>query len=179
MTKAFGAGLALGVTGTVLLAIAVWLGVAYSGVYNVAATEPHADAVRWTLDTTMRRSVAGRAEGAGLPDRFSDEQVIEGARLYADSCAQCHGTPGGEPAAWSRAMRPQPPHLSEAATEWNPEEIHWIVTNGIKMSGMPAFGRHLATAEITDLTAFVTTLPGLSADDYAAITGEARGPAAN
>ncbi|HEX2019297.1 MAG TPA: cytochrome c [Aurantimonas sp.] len=177
MAKRFAAGLALGVVGTILLAVAVWLTVAYTGAYNVAASDQHADVVRWTLDTTMHRSVANRAGAAGLPESFSGALIAEGARHYAESCAHCHGTPGGEPAGWSRGIRPEPPHLTEAAAEWSPEEIHWIVTNGIKMSGMPAFGPHHAPEEIVALTAFVTSLPGLSADDYAALTGGAAGAA--
>jgi hypothetical protein len=173
MTKQFGAGLALGIVATVLVGIAVWLTVAYTGAYNVAAADRHFDAVRWTLDTTMHRSVSSRAGGAELPEVFPPELIAEGAQHYADSCAHCHGTPGGEPADWSRGMRPEPPHLTEAASHWTPQEIHWIVSNGIKMSGMPAFGPHHAPEEIVALTAFVTALPGLSADDYAALTGSA------
>ena len=173
MTKKFGAGLALGIAGTIVVAIVVWLTVAYTGVYNVAASDQHADAVRWTLDTTMHRSVANRAGGADLPEGFSEELIATGAQHYAESCAHCHGTPGGEPAEWSRGMRPEPPHLTEAATEWTPQEIHWTVSNGIKMSGMPAFAPHHAPEDIVALTAFVTALPGLSADDYATLTGGA------
>jgi len=172
MTKKFGAGLALGVVGTILIALAAWLTVAYTGAYNVAASDQHADAIRWTLDTTMRRSVSSRAGAAELPESFSEDMIAEGAQHYAESCAHCHGTPGGDPEKWSRGMRPEPPHLTEAAARWNPEEIHWIVTHGIKMTGMPAFGQHHAPEEIVALTGFVTSLPGLSADDYAALTSE-------
>lgn len=177
MTKKFGAGLALGVIGTILLAGAVWLSVTYSGAYNVAASDQHSDAVRWTLDTTMRRSVANRAGAAGLPESSSEDLIAEGAQHYAESCAHCHGTPGGAPAGWSRGMRPEPPHLTEAAAEWSPAEIHWIVTNGIKMSGMPAFGPHHGPEGIVALTAFVTSLPGLSADDYATLVSGPAGAA--
>lgn len=171
MTKKFGAGLALGIVVTILAVIAVWLIVVYTGTYNVAASDQHFDAVRWTLDTTMSRSVASRAGGVELPENFSEDQVAEGARHYAESCAHCHGAPGGEPAEWSRGMRPEPPHLTEAASEWTPKEIHWIVSNGIKMTGMPAFGPHHSAEEIVALTGFVRALPGLTANDYATLTG--------
>jgi hypothetical protein len=173
MTKQFGAGLALGIIATILVAIAAWLTVAYTGAYNVAASDRHFDAVRWTLDTTMHRSVSSRSGGAELPEVFSPELIGDGARHYAESCAHCHGTPGGEPAGWSRGMRPEPPHLTEAASEWTSQEIHWIVSNGVKMSGMPAFASRHAPEEIVALTAFVTALPGLSAEDYAALAGSA------
>jgi mono/diheme cytochrome c family protein len=174
MTKKFGAGIALGIVGAILVAIAIWLAVVYTGAYNVAASDQHADAVRWTLDTAMHQSVANRAGGVELPENVTEDLLAEGARHYAESCAHCHGAPGGEPAKWSQGMRPEPPHLTEAAKEWTPEEIHWIVSNGIKMTGMPAFGGHHAPEEIVALTAFVSALPGISADDYATLTGSAQ-----
>ena len=164
-------GIIGGIVGTLLVAVAVWLTVVYTGAYNVAASDQHADAVRWTLDTTMHRSVANRAGDIEMPEEPSQELIAEGADLYADSCAHCHGAPGAEPAGWSRGMRPEPPHLTEAAGEWTPEEIHWIVRHGIKMSGMPAFGSHHSPDEIASLTAFVGALPGLTSDDYSALTG--------
>src|SRR3546814_13447869 len=99
----------------------------------------------------------------------------QGARYYAESCAYCHGGPGQEPAEWSRGMRPEPPHLTEAATEWTDQEIHWIVSNGFKMTGMPAFSEHHSPEEIVAIATFVRALPGLSADDYSRLTGSALG----
>ncbi|MSU90370.1 c-type cytochrome [Rhodobacteraceae bacterium 2CG4] len=177
MTGKFGAGLALGIVGTLLAAVAGWLALAYSGAYNIAATDPHADAVRWTIHTSKHRSVATRANAAAVPEPLPEDLVAEGAVLYAESCARCHGGPGKDPSDWSRGMRPEPPHLTEAATEWQPEEIHWIVENGIKMTGMPAFAERFDTDELLALTAFVSELPGLSPDDYAALTGEPAGDA--
>lgn len=176
-------GVVVGAIAMLLLTIAVWLGVVYTGTYNVAATAAHADAVRWTFDTTMHRSVVNRAGGVALPDRFSEELIAEGAGHYAGSCVHCHGAPGQEPAGWSRGMRPDPPHLVKAATEWTPEEIHWIVENGIKMTGMPAFGPHHDAGEVVAITAFVAQLPSLSPEDYKALTsgthghGDPAGPA--
>lgn len=164
-------GLILGVVATLLVGIALWLGVVYSGVYNVGAADAHADAVRWTLDRAMHRSVASRAGEVELPETFTEAQVAEGARHYAHSCVYCHGAPGREPSEWSRGMRPEPPHLVEEASEWTPEEIYWITHNGIKMTGMPAFGGDHGPEDIEAITAFVSRLPGLSADDYAAMTG--------
>ena len=170
MKRQLGAGVAMGVAGTVLVAIGVWIAVAYTGAYNVSASEMHADVVRWTLDTTMHRSVARRAGEIELPGNPSDDLLGKGAKHYAHSCVHCHGSPGRDPAEWSRGMRPEPPHLVEAAAEWSPQEIHWIVTNGIKMTGMPAFGGHHDREELVALTAFVTALPGLTAEDYARLT---------
>ncbi|MGR3455911.1 c-type cytochrome [Pseudooceanicola sp.] len=163
-------GFALGIILTLLVGVAVWLTIAYSGAYNVAATERHADTVRWTLDKTMHSSISSRANAVALPEDFTEEQVAEGASAYAEYCAHCHGAPGQDPAEWSRGMRPEPPLLVEAASEWSAAEIHWIIDNGLKMTGMPAFGPHHEAEEIMALTAFVSALPGLTSEDFEGMT---------
>jgi mono/diheme cytochrome c family protein len=118
------------------------------------------------------QGVAIRADEVELP-ATSSEVIAEGGKHSAGSCVSCDGAPGQDPAQWSRDLRPEPPHLTEAANEWSPEESHWIVENGIKMSGMPAFGSHHGTEEIAAIAAFVAQMPRLSARDYAAMTGSA------
>jgi mono/diheme cytochrome c family protein len=167
-------GIILGVGGTVLLAILIWLGVVFSGAYNVAATDKHFDVVRWTFHTTMHRSVATRADEISLPERISEDLIAEGARHYDSTCIYCHGAPGQEPSEWSRGMRPEPPQLVEAAAHWSPEEIFWIVQNGFKMTGMPAFGSHHDSSEIAAIAAFVSQLPDMPVEDYRALTAETR-----
>lgn len=171
MTK----GILLGVVATCLVAFVIWLGVAYTGVYNVAASDTQGDAVRWTLETTMHRSVASRAgeDGVDVPDSFPQETIAAGAEHYAESCAHCHGAPGSEAEDWAQGMHPEPPHLVEAASEWSADEIYWIVSHGIKMTGMPAFGGHHDEQEIAAITAFVNRLPGLTAEDYRRLTRDA------
>lgn len=171
MQRKFSVGVLLGVSGTVFVAAAIWLMLAYSGMYNVAASEPHSDLVRWTLDTTMRRSIVAQSDNIDLPEQFPAEVVAEGAHHYNEYCAHCHGTPDGKASEWSRGMRPEPPHLAEAASEWSREEMFWIISNGIKMTGMPAFGVNHSDEEITSLVAFVDALPGMTGAEYAQITG--------
>jgi hypothetical protein len=65
-------------------------------------------------------------------------------------------------------MRPEPPHLTEAAAEWTVEENPLVVGNGIRMSRTPAFDTHGAE-ELLAITASVTRRPRLSAEDYAAM----------
>jgi cytochrome c553 len=164
-------GLFLGIVLTLLCGAAAWLVVAYGGFYNVAASDPHADAVRWTLDTTMRRSVSRQAGDMRMPVSVPQDVLEEGARQYAGACAQCHGAPGEEAEDWAEGMRPEPPALTEAAVEWSPEEVAWIVENGIKLSGMPAFGGYLSADDIVAVAAFVRELPSLSAANYRTMTG--------
>lgn len=166
----FASGLLAGILATLGIAVMVWLVIAYTGIYNVAATDEHSDPMRWTLETTMKRSVAYRAVDADLADTATPGMMAEGGSAYGEYCAHCHGGPGAEAAEWTKGMRPQPPALVEEAGEWTPGELHWIIENGIKMTGMPAFGPYHEPAEIRALAVFVSRLPGLSAEDYAGLT---------
>ncbi len=58
-----GIGIALGAAATIVILAGIGLTIVYTGAYNVAATDAHADLVRWALATTNRNSVADRAEG--------------------------------------------------------------------------------------------------------------------
>lgn len=82
-------GVVSGIVGALLVGIAVWLTIVYTGAYNVAASEQHFDVARWTLNTTLRRSMANRAGGVNLPENASEDLLAEGAGHYADSCAYC------------------------------------------------------------------------------------------
>jgi mono/diheme cytochrome c family protein len=175
--KALAIGLALGILFTLLMAVAVSLTVIYTGAYNVAASERHLAVVRWALDTSLRRSVAARAQDAPIPDAISPSVLAEGAQKYAATCAQCHGAPGADRAHWVRGLRPMPPELADAASEWEPREVFWIVKHGIKLSGMPAFGLEHDDEELWGITEFVMRLPGMTPEDYRALVGDSQGHA--
>ena len=171
--RGIGTGIAAGIAGTLLAALAIWLLTVYTGAYNVAATDPHADIVRWTLDTNMHHSVKGGASSLTPPEQVSEQALREGARIYAETCAHCHGAPGMEQESWAGNMRPEPPKLRHAAAEWQAPEVFWIVKHGIKMTGMPAFAPEHDDATLWGVTAFVKRLPGMTPQEYQAATAGA------
>jgi mono/diheme cytochrome c family protein len=170
--KRLGTSFVLGIAATLGAAVLIGLIVVYTGAYNVAATEGHTAAGRWALDTTMHNSVEARADrfAGTAPEALSIEA---GAKEYASMCQHCHAGPGVSRAEWAKGMMPQPPHLTEHASEWEPEEIRWILEHGIKMSGMPAFGPTHEDEVLWDITAFVKTLPGMTPERYQALTAGA------
>ena len=164
-------------TALVLLALA-GLSVIWTGIYNVAASDPHYDPVRWGLETTMHNSVERRARDIQAPARFTEEQLRAGFESFNSMCVQCHGAPGREQAEWARGMRPRPPDLSGHATHWNAAQVFWIVKHGIKMSAMPAFGRTHTDEDIWSIVAFVEQLPAMTPEAFARFK-EALGSAAH
>lgn len=138
----------------------------YTGAYNVSAAVGHTAFGRWALETMMRNSVEARAD-AEAP-QFTPAMVRAGAGEYKAMCQHCHGGPGVERAEWAKGIVPQPPNLMRAARKWSPGEVHWIVTNGVKMTAMPAFGPTHDNETTWNITAFVKQLPAMTPDEYAA-----------
>ena len=164
-------GTLFGALGTLALLLLVGLLVVLSGAYNVAATERHSTIGAWALDTNFTNSVQGHAQDIVAPE-FTPAMVEAGAREYKTMCAHCHGGVGKERAEWAKGMRPVPPALAQAAKRWSGAEIHWLVTNGAKMTGMPAFGPTHDEQAIWNIAAFVKALPGMTAEEYAGYSAD-------
>ena len=155
------------IAGVAFLLIAGLL-VIVTGAYNVAASTGHAGIVRWAFDTAFRNSVEARADDTGLTAQsFRNADLRSGFREFQEYCVHCHGAPGVQPHGWTSGMVPNPPDLSRAAAKWTPQQIFWIAKNGVKMTGMPAFGDTESDATIRDIAAFVDRLEGMSPAAYA------------
>ena len=157
-----------------LIAAAVGvLGFVFSGLADVAATSPHWAVTRWFLAAAMERSVKRHARGIEPPaDLDQDARVRSGARAYDAMCVGCHGAPGVEPDVVGKGLNPEPPDLARVASKWKPSELFWITSNGVRMTGMPAFGPTHSDEELWELVAFVARLPRLSSADYAVLRSE-------
>ena len=153
-----GAALALGAV--------MFVGFIYSGFYPIAANEPHSFPVEWTLSTLQKHAVARRAGESEVPDLTDADLLRDGAVLYHEHCAACHGAPGTERAIMGRGLNPDPPRLATEIREWNNEELFWIVSNGLKMAGMPAFDPGLSARERWATVAMMQALPQLTPEEY-------------
>ena len=139
----------------------------YSGLYDVAATDPHWPVTRWVLETARVRSIKAYAAGIQAPAGLDDPaQILIGVEHFAAHCAVCHGAPGVPKGDIGRGLYPPPPDLAKATQLYSPAELFWIVKNGIKMTGMPAWIDH-SDEELWAIVAFIKKLPGMSEQDYA------------
>ena len=152
------------------LGLAAVLGAAlvvYGGLYDVAATRQHWQATHSMLETAMRQSVRLRARSIEEPPLADERMAVRGAACFRDHCVQCHGAPGVAQGGIGQGMQPLPGPLVDAKRHWRPRELYWLVRNGLKMTGMPAWEYRLADADIWDVVAFLQVLPALSAPQYA------------
>jgi mono/diheme cytochrome c family protein len=155
----------------IVVLAAAGLAVVYSGAYNVAASAPHTALGTWLLDTAKRRSIEVRARSVQAPAQMSDEQAQRGFKEFDAMCVACHGAPGKEPNEAGKGLLPQPPALNEAARAWDRPQLFWIVKNGVKFTGMPAFGATHDDATIWDIVAFLERLPVVTPEEYGRLQG--------
>jgi mono/diheme cytochrome c family protein len=171
MAQSRGFSLGSALWGAVVLAVLLLAAgaiVVLGGFYPIAASAPDSGAVRSILNETMEHGVRRAARGLHSP-RLTAADIREGAGHFKGMCQECHGGPGVEPEEFAGAMNPRPPDLARAQGDWSREEVFWIAKHGIRMSGMPAFGKIHEDSDLWNIAAFVKALPGFSAAEYAAI----------
>lgn len=137
----------------------------WSGAYNIAADDPHWPWTERVLETVRDRSIEARLSGIAVP-KLDDESLIRtGAGNYDAMCAGCHLEPGEDHTELGAGLYPAPPNLGRDPSD-DPAEAFWVIKHGIKMSGMPAWGKSMDDDSIWGMVAFLQKLPGMSADQY-------------
>jgi cytochrome c553 len=152
--------------GTALLTV-----FALSGVYNVSAVKPHWDITAWLFEVIRHQSVRTQSLGIEPPQLDDSDRIRLGAVHFEIACADCHGAPGRPPSKLASAMLPEPPSLHFVADEWTDAQLFWIVHNGQKYTGMPAWPAFGRSDEVWSVVALLKKLPELDEADYRQLVG--------
>ena len=148
---------------------------AYSGIHDVSASSPHSGVISWLLSTTSHASVERRSSDIDVPDLSDASLASAGIKDFDAMCAACHGAPGREPEAMGQGLNPPAPDLAESAAHMQPAELFWVTKNGIRMTGMPAWGATHGDDSIWLVVAFMTRLPQLDEAAYQELLESAAG----
>lgn len=148
----------------------------WSGAYDVAADEPHWALTEYAMETTRERSVASRASGIVVPALDDESLIRAGAGNYDAMCAGCHLKPGLGKTELSSGLYPPPPDLARKRIA-DPAAAFWVIKHGMKMSGMPAWGRSMDDRYIWGMVAFLRLLPDMPQDRYAELVEASAGHA--
>ena len=125
------------------------LGIFLTVVVLLLAARPH------------RRPHDDHAPRGSSPVPASDENLIAGMKIYTMNCALCHGDLDRKPSALEHSLYPPPPNLisdPDTDPEWH---IFYIVKNGIRYTGMPAWDKALPESDIWKVTAFLSRIEKL------------------
>ena len=118
---------------------------------------------RWAVPRAMRDTPN--------PVSFSDAVWAESRAHFADHCASCHANDGSGDTEIGRNLYPPAPDMRLADTQRLTDgELYWIIENGIRLTGMPAWGdgsdHDLATWKLVH---FIRHLRELTPDQFEAM----------
>ena len=111
------------------------------GYLSLATTARPMPMEAFLAQTALRKSI-GAAVDQKSPLAPTDENLLTGAKEYREHCALCHGISGQPKSEVAAGMFPKPPQFFERSDMLtaDPEgATNWIIKNGIRFSGMPAF----------------------------------------
>jgi predicted CXXCH cytochrome family protein len=152
----------------ILLAIAI-LAVAYGTAVIrrgfSAADQP--SAIESVVSRTVRNlGIPGSARGEKNPITPTEEGLQEARELFTNHCAGCHGKDGNAQSEIGQDLYPKAPDLRAPPTQnLSDGEIHYIIRNGVRLTGMPALGNpHVGQENISawKLVLFIRSLSQLT-----------------
>ncbi len=138
----------------------------FSGFYNISAMVPHNKVTLWMINTLTDNSIEHHSKDIKVPDLNDSSMIKLGFVHYREMCSGCHGAPGISRDETGQGLYPKPPLLAESVKELTPSELFWITKNGIKMTGMPAFGKTHDDHKIWAIVSFLQKLPFMTNEQY-------------
>jgi len=142
---------------TLFLGLVLGIGLLIAGAYlyfslgyaPVATSAPPLPFEKKMASMALHARLAKEAP-SGVPVSADETNLIAGAQLYREYCAVCHGLTGLPETAITRGMFPKPPQFFQGhgVTDDPVGETYWVVKNGIRLTGMPAFGPSLSEQQL-------------------------------
>jgi mono/diheme cytochrome c family protein len=133
--------------------------------------------------SAVEKFVATTARKLAVPSEYSQlhnsvsaspENVRAGIEHFADHCAICHANDGSGDTMFGKGMYPKPPNMRTDGTQsMSDGELYYTIENGVRLSGMPAFGEEHSVggdADTWKLALFIRHLPDLTANELQRMT---------
>ena len=115
-----------------------------------------------------RLAIPANARSEHNPIVPSDQTLGEPMRHFADHCATCHANDGSGDTLYGKGLYPKPPDLRLPETQrLSDGELFWIIQNGVRFTGMPAFGGIHREQDSWKLVLFIRHLPQLTTEERA------------
>jgi len=123
-----------------------------------------------TLIATTARQLAVPSQYRQLRNPLSSSADLRaGMEHFADHCATCHANDGSGDTLFGKGLYPKPPDMRQKETQMKSDgELYYTIENGIRLTGMPAFGEEHAKAgdmETWNLVLLIRHLPKQTAEE--------------
>ena len=110
------------------------------------------------------------------PQPVTEASTAEAREHFVEHCSVCHGSTGRGDTLYGRNLYPKVPDLTQADTQQLTDgELFYIISNGVRFTGMPAFGGEDSPESIWALVSFIRRLPKLTPEEIKQLQEMAEG----
>jgi mono/diheme cytochrome c family protein len=153
-----------------LLVVIIAAGYGVALIRGGFSTRGSPSAIEKFVATTARQmAVPSKYRELRSPVAASPENLQAGLEHFSDHCATCHANDGSGDTLFGKGLYPKPPNMRTAETQNKSDgALYYTIENGIRLSGMPAFGEEQAVggdADTWKLVLFIRHLPKLTAEE--------------
>ncbi len=147
------------IAGIILSAVIGFYVLPMIGVFDMTATGDK-NILDWWGETNLESTIEHNAPTTSIPTTASADKAME---HYTSTCLLCHGSPYAPRRDWAETMLPKPPALWQGdPQEMTDGELFYVVSKGIRMSGMPAFGPRHRDEDLWNVVKLVRQLDSLT-----------------
>lgn len=108
-------------------------------------------------------SIPASERDAKNPFTATPEVLSEARSHFADHCASCHSNDGSGKTEIGQNLYPRPPDMRQPETQnLTDGEVYYIIHNGIRLTGMPAWGDAGEDDDSWKLVLFIRHLPQMT-----------------
>src|SRR5258708_33897279 len=123
----------------------------------------------YVATAARKLSVPASERDAKNPFAATSEVLSEARSHFADHCATCHGNDGSGKTEIGQNLYPKPPDMRQPETQnLTDGEIYYIIHNGSRLTGMPAWGDAGKDHASWKLVLFIPHLPHMHPQEITA-----------
>jgi thiosulfate dehydrogenase len=150
-----------GIVVTLAGLVVVGLAIANLGLFptNADATPPGLETriASNALDASMER----HAPRVTNPIPPTDDNLIDGMKIYTMNCSVCHGTLDNKASVLEKSLYPPVPQLILDPLDDPEWHIYYAIRTGVRYTGMPSWEKALSDQDIWKVTAFLSRIQKL------------------
>jgi mono/diheme cytochrome c family protein len=147
-----------GVVFAVVASILVLLVCARGGHMAVNADATPSAVEGWLANSALDAAIEHQAPQLANPAPKTDANLIDGMKLYAMNCALCHGGLDRKRNVLGGAFYPPAPQILVQGLDDPEWHIFFAIKHGVRMTGMPAWGKVMSDEDLWKITAFVKNI---------------------
>jgi mono/diheme cytochrome c family protein len=142
-------------------------GVFAMGSRGFSARERPSALERWMARRARSMAAPAGARERGNPVPNSPDVLAQARAHWADHCSGCHANNGSGDTEMGRRMYPPAPDMRTETQRLTDGELFFIIQNGVRMTGMPAWGgeRDRDEEDSWKLVRFIRHLPQVTAEE--------------